>query len=137
MYQENLSKLSETVDLLSSNWTIPDLREDFEELAEKFKTVTEQTQAITQTLPHLHKCYKFQTDLLEVLAWVQELLAVLESEYYMDDEEQIAEELEKLKVGSLFRSPGNLSFVCSPARSFNGGDETKPFSDSWCNARPD
>ncbi len=91
-------KLSSTVESLSANWTIPDLMEDFESLKSRFEMVKLTIDEVKAALPSMHECYEFQTGLLEVLTWVQELLVVLEMEYMIDDADQIEEELNKLKV---------------------------------------
>ena len=98
MCNENAQKLSVTVDALSANWTIPDLKEDFESLKSRFDMIGETISEVTSALPIMHECYEYQSGLLEVLTWVQELLSILEAEYVVDDVEQITEEIEKHEV---------------------------------------
>jgi len=94
---ENASKLSSTVEVLSSNWTIPDLKEDFDSLMNRFDVIKTTISEVKTALPFMRDCYAFQSSLLEVLTWVQEMVVVLETEYVVESEEEICRELEKHK----------------------------------------
>ena len=83
---------------LSANWTIPDLKEDFDSLINKFEMIKVTTAEVKAVLPSMHECFQYQTDLLEILTWVQELLVTLEAEFFLNDIEQIDQEIEKHEV---------------------------------------
>lgn len=98
MCSENVSQLSSTVDVLSTNWTIPDLKEDFDALISRFEMIKVTISEVKQALPFMHDCFGYQATLLEVLTWVQEIIALLELDYAFENQEEIQEELEKHKV---------------------------------------
>ena len=99
---ENANKLSSTVDILSANWTIPDLKEDFDSLMNRFDMIRVTISEVKSALPFMRDCYSYQSSLLEVLTWTQEMIALLEAEYFVENEEEIHEELEKHKVSTFF-----------------------------------
>ena len=95
---EDAKKLSSTMEVLSANWTIPDLREDFESLMNRLDMIKVTISEVKTALPFIRDCYGYQSSLLEVLTWVQEMIVILETEYIVNNEEEIDQELEKHKV---------------------------------------
>ena len=83
---------------MSANWTIPDLREDYESLMNRLDAIKVTITEVESALPFMRNCYAYQSTLLEVLTWVQEMIMILEAEYFVENEEEIHEEIRKHQV---------------------------------------
>lgn len=86
--------------MLNANWTIPDLKEDFECLMNRFDMIKVTISEVKSALPLMHECYLYQSTLVEALTWVQEVIALMEANFIVENQEQIRDELQKHKVSS-------------------------------------
>ena len=57
-----------------------------------------QTEEVTKNFDVINECYKCMTHLLETLAWVQEMLVIVEIEVEITCEDDIQQVITKLQV---------------------------------------
>lgn len=93
-----LEHLQDTSRSLSKNWYIEELDNDIASAGGRLNKVQESIAVLREQHDKLRESFEHLSKVLEALAWVQEVLVLLDLEVQLNNKDDVEKELLRLKV---------------------------------------
>ena len=98
-HQQNMMEnLQVSFETLSGNWKCVEIESDITTSKDRFEKLNVDIKDVATKLPLLKKSFEDLPPLLESLAWVQEVLVLIDIDVEINDREDVDKEMNRLKV---------------------------------------
>ena len=98
LQQEIVESLQDSLDTLSGHWKCDEIESDISTSKERFEKLKLDIEGVATCLPHLKESFENLPPLLESLAWVQELMVLIDIDVDINEREDVEKEMNRLQV---------------------------------------
>lgn len=98
--QDIIANLQESFETLKGSWKCDEIELDIITSKERFEKLKVEIRDVAVSLPLLKESFEDLPPLLESLAWVQEVLVLIDIDVEINDREDVDKEMNRLKVST-------------------------------------
>ena len=102
--QDIIENLQESFETLKGSWNCDEIESDIVTSKERFEKLKVEIKEVAAHLPLLKESFEDLPPLLESLAWVQEVLVLIDIDIEINDREDVDREMNRLKVSIAFKT---------------------------------